>query len=139
LSIDTKKKELLGNFHRPGSTYSTGAQRVNDQDFLSFADGQLVPHGIYDVRENIGYMTLGTSKDTSEFTCDNLRHFWTSALAHQYPTAHTLLLLCDGGGANSCLHYIFKQDLVTLPNSLAINILVAHYPAYCSNGAARAV
>lgn len=132
LSIDTKKKELLGNFHRPGSNYSTAAQKVNDHDFLSFADGQLVPHGIYDVRENTGYMTLGTSKDTSEFTCDNLRQWWLSALAHKYPKAHTLLLLCDGGGANSCLHYIFKQDLVKLANGLAINILVAHYPAYCS-------
>jgi hypothetical protein len=132
LSIDTKKKELLGNFHRSGSTYSRVAHRVNDHDFLSFADGQLVPHGIYDLGANTGYMTLGTSKDTSEFTCDNLRRVWLSDLVGKYANAHTLLLLCDGGGANSCLHYIFKQDLVDLAKELKINILVAHYPAYCS-------
>jgi Rhodopirellula transposase DDE domain len=132
LSIDTKKKELLGNFHRQGSTYSTGKRTVNDHDFLTFADGQLVPHGIYDVRDNTGYITLGTSKDTSEFVCDNLKSTWLSHLQFKYPEAHTMLLLCDGGGSNSCLHHIFKQDMINLAKELNINILVSHYPAYCS-------
>jgi hypothetical protein len=132
LSIDTKKKELLGNFHREGRTYTTGRIAVNDHDFLSFAEGQLVPHGIYDVQDNTGYMTLGLSKDTSEFICDNLKTVWRSDLQFIYPQTHTMLLLCDGGGSNSCLHHIFKQDLIKLSNYLKINILVAHYPAYCS-------
>jgi Rhodopirellula transposase DDE domain len=132
LSMDTKKKELLGNFHRQGSTYSTEKKEVNDHDFLSFADGQLVPHGIYDVQDNMGYMTLGISKDTSEFVCDNIKVAWLSHLQFKYALTHTLLLLCDGGGSNSCLHHIFKQDLIKLAKELQINILVAHYPAYCS-------
>lgn len=131
-SIDTKNKELLGNFYRKGSTYCVEGQKVNDHDFATFAEGRLVPHGIYDILDNTGYITLGTSKDTSEFVCDNLRDYWLSHLQFKYPDAHTMLLLCDGGGSNSCLHHIFKQDLIKLVNQLKINILVAHYPAYCS-------
>jgi hypothetical protein len=132
LSIDTKNKELLGNFYRKGSTYCMEGQKVNDHDFATFAEGRLVPHGIYDIADNTGYITLGTSKDTSQFVCDNLREYWLSDLQFKYPDAHTMLLLCDGGGSNSCLHHIFKQDLLKLSNQLKINILVAHYPSYCS-------
>lgn len=132
LSIDTKKKELLGNFHRAGNSYSTERQTVNDHDFPTFSDGQLVPHGIYDIADNTGYVTLGISKDTSEFVCENLGDVWVNELQFKYGDAHTMLLLCDGGGSNSCLHHIFKQDLMKLANQLQIKILVAHYPAYCS-------
>jgi hypothetical protein len=132
ISIDTKKKELLGNFSRSGTAYSTSERHAYDHDFLSSADGQIVPHGIYDVNENIGYVTLGLSKDTSEFVCDNLSKCWTEILQYKYPDAETMLLLCDGGGSNASAHYIVKQDLVKLAKSLNINILVAHYPPYCS-------
>ncbi len=132
LSVDTKKKEMLGNFHRAGQCYSTATRRVSDHDFSSFSDGRIVPHGIYDVNANKGYMTLGTSSDTSEFVCDNLRRVWVEHLQFDYPQADTLLLLCDGGGSNASAHYIVKQDLVKLAKSLGISILVAHYPPYCS-------
>jgi hypothetical protein len=132
LSIDTKKKEMIGNFHRNGSAYSTAARRVNDHDFPNFSDGKIVPHGIYDVNTNKGFITLGTSKDTSEFACDNIRNVWTEHLQYQYPEAHTMMLLCDGGGSNACNHYIVKEDLVKLAKSLNINILVSHPPPYCS-------
>ena len=132
LSIDTKKKELLGNFSRTGTAYSTSERHTSDHNFQSSADGQIVPHGIYDVNENIGYLTLGLSKDTSEFVCDNLSKCWTETLQYKYPNAETMLLLCDGGGSNASAHYIVKQDLVKLAKSLNINILVAHYPPYCS-------
>lgn len=132
LSIDTKKKELLGNFSREGTAYATGERHANDHDFPSVAGGKIVPHGIYDVSDNTGYVTLGTSKDTSEFVCDNLQTCWTQTLQYKYPDAHTLLLLCDGGGSNASAHYIVKQDLCKLAKSLNINILVAHYPPYCS-------
>lgn len=132
VSIDTKKKELLGNFHQKGASFSTERQSVNDHDFLSFAEGQLVPHGIYDVLENTGYITLGISKDTSEFVCENLKRVWIDELQYKYKEAHSLLILCDGGGSNSCLHHIFKQDLIKLANQLQINLLIAHYPSYCS-------
>jgi hypothetical protein len=132
LSIDTKKKELLGNFDRRESYYGTTSRQVNDHDFQSAADGVVVPHGIYDVAQNRGYITLGVSKDTSEFVCDNLLWYWQHELQWHYPQAESILLLCDGGGSNSCRHLIVKQDLVTLAHRLQLNILVAHYPAYCS-------
>jgi hypothetical protein len=132
LSLDTKKKELLGNFDRGDSYYGTGSRRVNDHDFRSAADGVVVPHGIYDVAQNRGYLTLGMSKDTSEFVCDNLLWYWQHELQWQYPQANVLLLLCDGGGSNSCRHHVVKQDLSRLAQQLQLDILVAHYPAYCS-------
>ena len=132
ISIDSKKKELLGNFSRHGTAYATGEHCANDHDFASSSDGQIVPHGIDDVNDNTGYMTLGTSKDTSEFVCDNLRRYWIEYLQFKYLHADTMLLLCDGGGSNASAHYIVKQDLVKLAKSLNINILVAHYPPYCS-------
>ena len=132
LSIDTKKKEMIGNFYRSGSCYSQSMRRVNDHDFASFSEGQIIPHGIYDVNSNTGYITLGTSKDTSEFVCDNLLRVWTQHLQYQYPNAHTMMILCDGGGSNACSHYIVKQDLCKLSNLLNLNILMVHYPPYCS-------
>ena len=132
LSIDTKKKEMLGNFSRPGTAYATGQRRANDHDFLSSSGGQIVPHGIYDVCDNTGYLTLGLSKDTSAFVCDNLLAWWQERLQYKYPDAETILLLCDGGGSNASAHYIVKEDLSKLAQCLNMNILVAHYPPYCS-------
>lgn len=132
LSIDTKKKELLGNFHRAGYYYDEQPRQVNDHDFNSYADGQIVPHGIYDVADNFGYLTLGNSKDTSAFVCDNLSYFWITDLQWKYPTADWMLLLCDGGGSNNARHHIVKQDFYKLAQILDINIVVAHYPPYCS-------
>jgi hypothetical protein len=89
-------------------------------------------NGIDNCFDNKGYITLGTSKDTSEFVCDNLLFYWQTELQWVYPTAGCMLLLCDGGGSNACLHHIVKHDLHKLSKLLEINILVAHYPAYCS-------
>lgn len=132
LSIDTKNKEKIGDFGRAGEAYSTGARKVNDHDFPSFAGEVIVPHGIYDVNDNTGYVTLGTSKDTSEFVCENIMRCWSEHLQYRYQDCETMLVLCDGGGSNASGHYIVKQDLVNLANKLNINIMVAHYPPYCS-------
>lgn len=132
LSIDTKKKELLGTFYRSGSYYSNTQINVHDHDFPSYAKGKVIPHGIYDITTNRGYLSLGTTHDTSEFVCDNLEFFWIEHLQYQYPNADTILLLCDGGGSNNCRHYLFKQDLFLLAQKLDLKIVVAHYPTYCS-------
>ena len=132
ISIDTKKKEMLGNFKREGKAFSNGQPLAYDHDFSTFSDGQIVPHGIYDVTRNVGYMTLGISHDTSKFVCDNIARVWREYLKKQYPTAHTLVILCDGGGSNSSAHRIVKQDLMDLANKLGIRLLVVHYPPYCS-------
>jgi hypothetical protein len=132
LSIDTKNKELLGDYGRQGQAYATGMRTTSDHDFAKKTDIKMVPHGIYDVTKNVGYMTLGTNYDTSEFVCDNIERCWTESLQYEYPDADTMLVLCDGGGSNAAAHYIVKMDLIKLSKKLNINILVAHYPPYCS-------
>ena len=132
ISIDTKKKEMIGNFKREGKALSNGPLRALDHDFSTFSDGQIVPHGIYDVTANVGYMTLGTSHDTSKFVCDNIERVWTEHLGKLYPDAHTLVILCDGGGSNSSSHRIVKQELMGLADRIGIKLLVVHYPPYCS-------
>lgn len=132
ISIDTKKKELIGNFKRNGKVLSKGQPKSLDHDFATFSDGQIVPHGIYDVAKNVGYMTIGTSHDTSKFVCDNISRVWKEHLQEQYGKAHTLVIMCDGGGSNSSSHHIVKQDLMELADKLNMNLLIMHYPPYCS-------
>lgn len=132
LSIDTKKRELLGPFFRDGQTYTQETIRVYDHDFPSFADGVVVPHGLYDLKRNRGYINLGAKHDTSEFACDSIFQWWIAEGQFAYPHARRLLLLCDGGGSNSAKHHIFKQDLQLLANRLGFEIRVAHYPPYTS-------
>ncbi len=132
LSIDTKKKELLGNFYRDGKRYALEAQEVNDHDFKSFAQGEIVPHGIYDLLHNKCYLTIGKNKDTAEFMCDNIEFHWNKSIKNLYPNAKKILLLCDGGGSNSCLHHVVKEQFKKLCDKIQVEIVVAHYPAYCS-------
>jgi hypothetical protein len=132
LSIDTKKRELLGNFYRKGKLYTTEPLRVFDHDFPSFADGVVIPHGLYDLKKNWGYINLGTSHDTSEFACDSLGQWWSDLGRKAYPEARSLLLLCDGGGSNSAAHWLFKEDLQRLVDWMRVGVRVAHYPPYAS-------
>lgn len=132
ISVDTKKKELLGNFKRDGKALSNGTLKSFDHDFATFGNGTVVPHGIYDVRRNVGYMTMGVSHDTSKFVCDNIERVWNQYLKELYPDARTIAILCDGGGSNSSSHRIVKQDLMDLANRLNMRLLVMHYPPYCS-------
>lgn len=132
ISMDTKKKELLGEFFRPGRCYADGRNAAFDHDFPSFAEGVLIPHGLYDLKRNEGHITLGLSHDTSQFACDSLRLWWRRHGRRRYPQARSLLLLCDGGGSNNCRHFIFKQDLQRLVDRIGLPIRVAHYPPHCS-------
>lgn len=132
LSIDTKKRELLGSFFRDGQTFTQETIRVYDHDFPSFASGVVIPHGLYDLKRNRGYINLGASHDTSEFACDSIDQWWLAEGRAAYPQARRLLLLCDGGGSNSARQYLFKQDLQQLADRLGLEIRVAHYPPYTS-------
>jgi hypothetical protein len=132
LSVDTKKRELLGSFDREGHCYTQETQCVFDHDFPKFADGVAIPHGILDLKRLRGYINLGTSYDTSEFACDSLFQWWQAEGRAAYPRATALLLLCDGGGSNSAAHYLFKQDLQKLADRMGLEIRVAHYPPYTS-------
>lgn len=132
-SMDTKKKELLGPFRRDnGATYTTEPVKVYDHDYPTFSNGKMVPHGIYDVGRNTGYMTFGLSHDTAEFACDCLVEQWETHLRHVYPSAKRICILCDGGGSNSARSWQFKWCLMKTAKRLGIDIKIAHYPPYCS-------
>ena len=131
-SIDTKAKEHLGKLFRAGRVRSTQAFRAFDHDFPSWADGVLIPHGIYDRVRNRGHMNLGLSHDTSQFACDSFCWYWHRIGKRCYPQATSILWLCDCGGSNAANTYLFKHDLQLLAEQIGVEIRVAHYPSYCS-------
>jgi Rhodopirellula transposase DDE domain len=112
--------------------YTQEEIKVQDHDWPSLAKGVVIPHGLYDLSRNEGYIQIGTSHDTGEFACDSLWYWWENHGSKYYPTTDSILLLCDGGGSNSSRHYLFKQDLQTLSNDLGLEIRVAHYPPHTS-------
>lgn len=132
LSIDTKKKERLGKLDRGGSVLSKEAPKVFDHDYPHLAQGKVIPHGIYDLKQNKGFVTIGNSHETAAFIVDNLRWWWYEHGMAQYPNANYILLLCDCGGANGYRHYAFKKHLLDLAQEIQIRIVVCHYPPYCS-------
>lgn len=132
ISIDTKKKEMLGNFHRDGVTDAVEPTIVNDHDFASSSDGKVIPHGIYDLRKNEASLHLNSSCDTSELACESIALWWHEQGQSDYPAADEVLMFCDGGGSNSSSAYIFKEDLQALSNRLGLKLRIAHYPPYCS-------
>lgn len=133
ISMDTKKKEMIGKYSRGNDAlYGTSAERTNDHDFKGKNVKVGIPHGIYDEQNKHGHIVIGNSHDTSEFACDCIRNWWTKIGSVQYPSSSRLLILCDGGGSNSSRHYIFKEDLQKLSIDLQIDIRIAHYPPYCS-------
>jgi hypothetical protein len=132
LSIDTKKKEFLGNLYRDGKLYTKKEIKTLDHDFPSDAEGVIIPHGLYDVKRNHGHVNLGVSHDTSRFACDSIESWWQRHGLANYPQATSVLLLCDGGGSNAANRYVFKANLQELANRLNREIRVAHYPPGCS-------
>jgi hypothetical protein len=132
LSIDTKKKEFLGPFYRGGDIYSEKEAKCYDHDFPSFATGKLVPYGIYDLGRNEGYMNIGQSADTSEFSVHCLRRYWSKYGLKIYGSKKTILILADGGGSNGSRNRLFKQELQDWADEEGLTIRVCHYPPYCS-------
>jgi Rhodopirellula transposase DDE domain len=131
LSIDTKKKEILGNFHHPGRAITDGYVRVQDHDFVT-AEQRLVPYGVYDIHRNQGFMFLARGADTSELACDAIRRWWQRLGRAQHWGVSRLLLLCDCGGSNGRRQHRFKEELCYLAGDLRCDIQVAHYPPGCS-------
>ena len=132
VSVDTKKKEKIGNLFRKGELYTTETIEVLDHDFPSLAEGVAIPHTVYDIARNEAYVSIGTSHDTAEFACDSIRHWWDHYGKRHYAYATSILMLMDGGGSNSSRHYLFKQELQALADEIAIEIRIAHYPPYTS-------
>jgi Rhodopirellula transposase DDE domain len=132
ISIDTKKKELLGEFFRPGRAYTDGVVRVLDHDFPPPDQTRLIPYGVYDVARNEGLLYLAQGADTSELATDAIRRWWQRLGRQRYWHASGLLVLCDCGGSNGHRHYRFKEALHGLACDLKRDIEVAHYPPGCS-------
>lgn len=123
---------MIGNLYRPGTLLTQSVVTTFDHDWPSLADGVAIPHGLYDLKRNHGFVTIGTSHDTSEFACDSLRWWWQTHGRHDYPGATSLLLLCDGGGSNRSNTYLFKMDLEKFAQETGLEVRVAHYPPYTS-------
>jgi hypothetical protein len=131
ISVDTKKKELLGEFFRPGRAYTDGVLHVQDHDFVA-AENRLVPYGVYDPVRNEALVLLTRGADTSELASDAIWRWWQRLGRRRYWHASGVLLLCDCGGSNGYRHHRFKEDLCDLAARLHRRIDVAHYPPGCS-------
>lgn len=131
LSMDTKKKERLGNLDRGGKLCSTDKVEVYDHDYAHLSEGEIVPAGIYDIKK-IGYVSIGTNNETAAFLGDNLIHWREEYGIHLYPDASHLLLFCDCDRANGNRHYAFKKKMQEVERYIGIKIQIAHYPPYCS-------
>jgi hypothetical protein len=134
ISIDTKKKELLGDLTRNEPLLSKDGKvpPVHDHDYPHLATGKAIPQGIFDLKQNKGYITLGNSHETAPFIIDNLDWWWQDFGKESYDNATTILILCDSGGANGHRHHLFKKKLQDWARKIGKRVLIAHYPPYCS-------
>jgi hypothetical protein len=133
ISVDTKKKELIGNFKNPGQAWCRQAEMVNVHDFRHDAVGRAVPYGIYDLTHNEGFVVVGTSADTSEFAVDAIRMWWEDKDRPSYPDETKVLILSDAGGSDGCRFRLWKKQLQEqLADRLGIEVMVCHYPTRAS-------
>lgn len=132
LSIDAKKKELLGEFFRPGQARTDAVVRAFDHDFPSAAIGKAVPYGVYDLAANEGFVLLAEGADTAELATDAVRRWWFRLGRRRYWHASGLLALADCGGSNGHRLPLFRERLCGVARRLRRNIRVAHLPPYCS-------
>lgn len=133
LSLDTKKKELVGDFKNAGRVWGETLERVNVHDFPSQGQGKAVPYGIYDLAHNCGTVYVGQSADTAEFAVDNLAHWCATELPVRYPQATQLLLHADCGGSNGNRGKLWKQQLQEkIADRFGLTVTVCHLPTGCS-------
>jgi hypothetical protein len=133
VSVDSKKRELVGNFKNPGRCWECAPRRVYDHDFRTDSSGVAIPYGIYDVHENRGALVVGISHDTPAFAAHAIAHWWQQEGSRRYSASRQLLILADTGGSNGCRCYAWKTELQSqLANSFALTVTVAHYPSGAS-------
>jgi hypothetical protein len=133
ISVDTKERELVGNFKNPGSRWDLSPRLVNDHDFRSDSAGVAIPYGIYDLLANRGSVMVGVSHDTSAFAAHAIAHWWRQEGAARYPRSRRLLILSDTGGSNGARRRTWKTELQSqLADSHGLTLTVAHYPTGAS-------
>ena len=130
ISVDTKKKELVGNFKNNGREWRPKAspEAVNVHDFIDPKLGRAVPYGIYDIGDNKGWVSVGTDHDTASFAVHAIRRWWLAMGQERYPQASRLLVTADGGGSNGYRVRLWKVELQELSNTLRVPITVCHLP-----------
>lgn len=133
ISVDTKKKELVGNFKNAGATWCEVAETVNVHDFPQDAIGRAVPYGIYGLAHNQGFVCVGDSADTPAFAVEAIALWWEQQGKARYPDANALLILCDAGGSNGCRPRAWKHQLQEqLSDRFGLEVSICHYPRGCS-------
>jgi hypothetical protein len=130
ISVDTKKKELVGDFKNAGREWRPMGEpeAVRVHDFLIKEFGRAVPYGIYDLAANAGWVSVGIDHDTAAFAVQTIRTWWHSVAVQRYPGARRLTITADGGGSNGSRLRLWKRELQTLANELGIEISVHHFP-----------
>jgi len=130
VSVDTKKRELVGDFKNAGRRYQRKGQprQVGAYDFRSLALGVAIPYGLYDLRRNEGMVSVGVSRDTAEFAVESIGHWWRRLGHRHYPQARRLLICADGGGSNGSRNRLWRRSLQSLSDRTGIAVTVCHYP-----------
>lgn len=130
ISVDAKKKELVGKFKNGGKEWQPkgNPEEVNVYDFLSMADGRATPYGIYDIGRNDGWVNVGVDKDTAAFAVESIRRWWNDAGKENYPNAKQIVITADGGGSNGSRVRLWKTQLQDFCNEIGIPIVVSHFP-----------
>lgn len=129
ISVDSKKKEKVGNFKNDGRAWREEAREVFDHDFPSDAKGKAIPYGIYDTQKNKALVVVGTSSETPEFATDAIEQWWCLPGRRDYKSADHIMILADCGGGNACRSTVWKRDIQTkLCNRHGLTVTVSHYP-----------
>jgi transposase len=130
ISVDTKKKENLGNFSNKGREYRPKGKprETNMHDFPDKELGKAIPYGVYDIGRNEGWINIGIDHDTSQFAVNSIRRWWTRMGHHRFPNAKRLLMTADSGGSNGSNRRLWKTELQKLATFMGVNITVCHFP-----------
>jgi len=130
ISVDCKKKELIGHFKNNGREWQPKGEEttVNVYDYLSLADGKAVPYGVYDLVHNQGFVNVGVDHDTAEFAVESIRRWWQQHGQRLYPQKTRLLITADGGGSNAARSRLWKREMQRLANETGLTITVCHFP-----------
>ena len=130
ISVDAKKKELVGNYKNGGVEWQEKKHPVEVKvyDFLSEAQGKAIPYGVYDLTQNQGWVNVGMDKDTSEFAVQTIRNWWYQMGQEVYPEAKKLLITADSGGSNGARVRLWKKELQSFANETHLEISVSHFP-----------
>ena len=130
ISVDCKKKELIGNFKNNGKEWTPKGKNevVNVYDFKNLSDGKACPYGVYDILKNSGFVNVGIDHDTASFAVESIRRWWNATGEKLYPGKKEILITSDGGGSNGVRNKLWKKELQRFSNETGLSVTAAHFP-----------